>query len=113
MTIGQVAAESGLAASAIRFYEQEGVVPRPARIAGRRHYDASVPDQLAMLERAKACGFSLAEIRRLIHGFREGTPPSWRFPRICVCSDFLLAQWTWCFALLTVIVVVNLASGCL
>jgi len=79
MTIGQVAKQSGLAASAIRFYEQAGVLPKPARIGGRRMYDASILERLAVLERAKACGFSLDETRRLFFGFREGTPPSERW----------------------------------
>ena len=77
--IGQVAKESGLAASAIRFYEQAGVLPKPIRIGGRRQYDPSILERLAVLERAKACGFSLAETRQLFYGFREGTPPSERW----------------------------------
>jgi MerR family redox-sensitive transcriptional activator SoxR len=79
MTIGRVAGESGLAASAIRFYEQTGVLPKPIRVAGRRQYDSSILERLAVLERAKACGFSLAETRQLFYGFREGTPPSERW----------------------------------
>jgi MerR family redox-sensitive transcriptional activator SoxR len=79
MTIGQVAKESGLAASAIRFYEQAGVLPKPMRIGGRRKYDLSILERLAVLERAKVCGFSLAETRQLFYGFREGAPPSERW----------------------------------
>ena len=79
MTIGQVAKEAGLAASAIRFYEHAGVLPKPLRIGGRRHYDPSVLERLAVLERAKACGFSLAEARQLFYGFRGDTPPSQRW----------------------------------
>src|ERR1700683_2007579 len=75
MTIGQVAKQSGLAASAIRYYEQAGVLPKPIRIGGRRQYGQSILERLAVLERAKACGFSLAEARQLFFGFREGTPP--------------------------------------
>ena len=79
MTIGQVAKESGLAASAIRFYEQAGVLPKPTRIGGRRQYDRSILERLAVVDRAKACGFSLAETRQLFYGFREGVPPSERW----------------------------------
>ena len=79
MTIGQVATESGFAASAIRYYEQVGVLPRPVRAGGRRHYGRSILERLAVLERAKACGFSLPETRQLLYGFREGTPPSERW----------------------------------
>ena len=79
MTIGQVATESGFAASAIRYYEQAGVLPRPIRAGGRRRYDPSILEGLAVLERAKACGFSLAETRQLFYGFGEGVPPSERW----------------------------------
>jgi DNA-binding transcriptional MerR regulator len=79
MMIGQVAKESGLAASAIRFYEQAAVLPKPIRVGGRRQYDASILERLAVLERAKACGFSLAEMRQLLYGFPQGTPPSERW----------------------------------
>jgi MerR family transcriptional regulator, redox-sensitive transcriptional activator SoxR len=79
MTIGQVAKRSGLAASAIRFYEQAGVLPKPPRASGRRQYENSILERLAVLERAKACGFSLEDARRLFYGFREDTPPSERW----------------------------------
>ena len=79
MTIGQVAKESGLAASTIRFYEQAGLLPKPERIAGRREYHPAILERLAVVGRAKACGFSLTEIRQLFYGFREGTPPSQRW----------------------------------
>jgi DNA-binding transcriptional MerR regulator len=36
-------------------------------------------ERLAVIERAKACRFSLAETRQLFYGFREGTPPSDRW----------------------------------
>ena len=77
--IGQVAKESGFAASAIRYYEQAGVLPRPGRAGGRRWYDPSILEKLAVVERAKACGFSLTETRQLFFGFREGVAPSERW----------------------------------
>ena len=55
------------------------MLPKPSRIGGRRQYDPSILERLAVLERAKACGFSLAETRRLFYGFREGAPPSERW----------------------------------
>lgn len=79
MTIGHVAKESGFAASAIRFYEQAGLLPKPSRIGGRRQYDPSILERLAVLERAKACGFSLADTRQLFYGFPKGSPPSERW----------------------------------
>ena len=74
-----MAKECGLAASAIRFYEKAGLLPKPRRIGGRREYDPSILERLAAVDRARACGFSLTEIRQLFYGFREGSPPSERW----------------------------------
>jgi MerR family redox-sensitive transcriptional activator SoxR len=79
VTIGQVAKGSGFTASAIRFYEEAGVLPKAVRIGGRRQYDASILETLAVLDRAKACGFSLADTRQLFYGFRHESPPSERW----------------------------------
>ena len=67
MTIGEVAKQTGLRTSAIRFYEKAGLLPKPGRASGQRRYDAGILDRIAVLERAKACGFSLAEICLLFH----------------------------------------------
>lgn len=84
MMIGQVAKESGLAASAIRYYEHAGLLPKPRRIGGRRRYDSSILERLAVLERAKDCGFTLTEVRELFYGFREDAPPSARWRTLAV-----------------------------
>jgi MerR family redox-sensitive transcriptional activator SoxR len=62
MTIGEVAKRTGLRASAIRFYERAGLLPKPIRTFGQRRYDDGIFDRIAVLERAKACGFTLTEI---------------------------------------------------
>ena len=67
MTIGEVAKRTGLRTSAIRFYERAGLLPVPVRASGQRRYDASILDRIAVLERAKACGFTLTEIDALFH----------------------------------------------
>src|SRR5689334_7320550 len=79
MTIGEVAKESGLPASTIRFYEKAGALPKPSRIGGRRQYAPSILERLAVVDRAKACGLSLTEIRQLFYGFRDGAPTSERW----------------------------------
>jgi MerR family redox-sensitive transcriptional activator SoxR len=77
MTIGEVAKQSGLRTSAIRYYERVGLLPKPARAGGQRRYDSRVLSRLAVLARAKNCGFSLDEVRQL---FSEPGSPSehWR-----------------------------------
>ena len=49
LTIGQVASRAGLRASAIRYYEAQGLLPAALRHAGKRVYDDSILDRLAMI----------------------------------------------------------------
>jgi MerR family transcriptional regulator, redox-sensitive transcriptional activator SoxR len=65
LTIGQVAARTGLRASAIRYYEAQGLLRRPPRLGGKRVYPPSVLEQLAVIELAKIAGFGLHQIRAL------------------------------------------------
>ena len=79
MSIGEVAKSSGMRASAIRYYERVGLLPRPARSGGQRRYDSDILARLAVLERAKKCGFSLDEVRQL---FNDQGRPSERWQRV-------------------------------
>ncbi|HEV8043226.1 MAG TPA: MerR family transcriptional regulator [Bryobacteraceae bacterium] len=79
MTIGEVAKRSGLRASAIRYYERVGLLPKPARSGGQRRYDSRILARLAVLERAKNCGFTLDEVRQL---FNDQGRPSERWDRV-------------------------------
>lgn len=79
LSIGEVARESGIATSAIRYYEREGLIPRADRRGGRRVYDAAIVDRLALIELAKGAGFKLAEIKTLLAGFSGRTPPRKRW----------------------------------
>src|SRR5215472_3510521 len=82
MTIGEVARHAGLRASAIRFYEKAGLLPKAARGGGQRRYDASILPRLALLNWAKECGFTLAEIRELF-GKTGESPLSQRMQKLC------------------------------
>ena len=79
LSIGEVAKQAALRPSTIRFYEKTGVLPRPLRSGGQRRYDASILGRLAVLERAKQCGFTLDEVREL---FNDSGRPSERWQRI-------------------------------
>jgi MerR family redox-sensitive transcriptional activator SoxR len=79
MTIGDVAKRSGLRASAIRYYEKVGLLPKPARSGGQRRYDSRILARLAVLERTKNCGFTLDEARQL---FNDQGQPSERWQRV-------------------------------
>ncbi len=82
LRIGEVAKRSGLAASAIRYYESEGLIRKPARRSGQRVYDESVLDQLALIDLAKGAGFTMAEIKKLLSDFARRTPPGERWRQL-------------------------------
>lgn len=74
LTISEVARRAGIRPSAIRFYESSGVLPAPRRASGRRRYDASVLERLAVIQLAQQAGFTVAEIKRLFSAFATETP---------------------------------------
>ena len=82
-SIGEVARKAGLRTSALRYYERVGVLPRPGWENGRRRYDGEVlrevEGRLAVVRVAQQAGFTIAEIRELLDGFSEDTPPSERW----------------------------------
>jgi DNA-binding transcriptional MerR regulator len=66
LSIGEVARRSGKAASAIRYYEEVGLVDPPERVSGRRRYSPDVVRRLAVIETAQRGGLTLDEIRLLL-----------------------------------------------
>jgi MerR family transcriptional regulator, redox-sensitive transcriptional activator SoxR len=82
LTITEVARQVGLQPSAIRYYEQIGLLPAAERISGRRRYDTTVLYRLAVIQRARQSGFTLDEIRTLFFGFQSATPASERWMRL-------------------------------
>src|SRR5216110_3096390 len=79
LTISQVAQQVRLRPSAIRYYEQVGLLPRAERLGGQRRYDRMVLYRLAIIQRARQLGFTLDEIRHLFFGFRDIARPSERW----------------------------------
>ncbi len=74
MRISQVAEQTGLRASAIRYYESIGLLPVPSRTNGRRSYGSDVLVRLAGISVAKEAGFTVQEIKRLFYGFPDASP---------------------------------------
>jgi MerR family transcriptional regulator, redox-sensitive transcriptional activator SoxR len=74
LTIGQVARAAGINASAIRFYEREGLLPQPPRTGGQRRYGDETVRRLEVIDIAKRAGFSLDEIRQLLDTSDAGEP---------------------------------------
>ncbi len=82
LTISQVAAKVGLRTSAIRYYEQIGLLDPVERVNGQRRYDASVLYRLSIVQRAQQAGFTLQEVQELLTGFLKGTPASERWKQL-------------------------------
>ena len=85
-SISEVASRLGVRPSAIRYYEQVGVLPRPGRVSGRRQYDDDALCWLAVVRRAQEAGFTLDEIRTLFFGFGRTTPLSARWKKIATAK---------------------------
>jgi DNA-binding transcriptional MerR regulator len=66
LTIGEVAEQAGLRPSALRYYEQAGLLEPATRIGGQRRYDESALERLAVIQFCRQLGFTLAEIRVLL-----------------------------------------------
>ena len=82
LAISEVARVLGLRTSAIRYYEQIGILPPPLRKNGQRCYDKSVLYRLAVVQRGREMGFTLDEIRELFFGFEPGTSPPKRWHQL-------------------------------
>ena len=82
LTISQVARQVGLQPSAIRYYEQIGILLPAQRIGGQRRYDTTVLHRLAVIQWARQTGFTLDEIRELFFGFRDAATASQRWQKL-------------------------------
>ena len=86
LAIGEVARRTGLAASALRYYERERLLPAAERSGGKRVYDESILRRLALIRLAQSAGFSISEIRTLLSGFSRRTPPAARWQRLAAAK---------------------------
>lgn len=67
LLIGQVASQAGVGVETVRFYEREGLISQPSRMAsGYRRYDIDAVTRLQFIRRAKDLGFTLKEIASLL-----------------------------------------------
>ena len=82
LSIGEVAERAGVAASALRYYERAGLIPKADRRGGKRVYGEDIFDRLALIRVAKGAGFTVAEIQTLLSGFARRTPPGQRWRKL-------------------------------
>ena len=86
MRIGEVSDRAGVPAKTIRFWEDQQLLPPPARTpAGYRDYAPAILDRLAFIRHAQAAGLTLEHIRQVLDIRDGGQPP-------CVHVTGLIAQ---------------------
>ncbi len=66
LDIGQVSAQSGVPASALRFYEEKGLIRSTGRRGLRRLFNAHILEQLSFIALARNADFSLQDISDMI-----------------------------------------------
>ena len=74
LSIGAVADRTGLSVSAVRYYDEIGVISTAERVGGKRRFRETTVGRVNFVRRAQNAGFSLDEIRRLL----DDTQGEWR-----------------------------------
>ena len=80
ITIGELAKRSGVAASAIRFYEEQGLIHSTRTEGGQRQYRRETLRRVGFIRAAQAVGLNLSEIRSALEtlpGQRTPTKQDW------------------------------------
>lgn len=70
MKIGELSKQSGIPVETLRYYEKQGLISQPSRLAnGYRDYSNETVSHLHFIKRAKKVGFSLKECKELLSIF--------------------------------------------
>ncbi|WP_027818647.1 redox-sensitive transcriptional activator SoxR [Paraburkholderia bannensis] len=80
ISIGELAKRSGVAASAIRFYEEQGLISSTRTAGGQRQYRRETLRRVGFIRAAQAVGLNLSEIRSVLEtlpGQRTPTKRDW------------------------------------
>ncbi len=72
LPIGAVADSAGVAVSAVRYYDEIGVITATARVGGKRRFDPDTVGRVSFIRRAQEAGFSLEEIRTILDDAQGG-----------------------------------------
>ncbi|MET0518578.1 MAG: redox-sensitive transcriptional activator SoxR [Burkholderiaceae bacterium] len=76
LAIGALARRAGVAASALRFYEAQGLLSGSRTESGRRRYPRATLRRLAFIRVAQSVGLSLTEIRAALATLPDGRTPT-------------------------------------
>ncbi|MEX0675011.1 MAG: redox-sensitive transcriptional activator SoxR [Gaiellaceae bacterium] len=78
LTIGELSVRSGVAASALRFYEQEGLISASRTSGNQRRYERATLRRVAFIQAGKAAGVPLKQLRDALATLPERRVPSRR-----------------------------------
>lgn len=76
LSIGEVATRAGVATSALRFYEREGLIAAERNTGGQRRYPRDVLRRVAFIRAAQRVGLSLDDIRASLATLPKGRTPT-------------------------------------
>lgn len=76
LSVGEVADRSGVAVSALHFYEAKGLIPSDRNEANQRRYPRSVLRLVGIIKAAQGLGFSLEEIKEALNVLPKNRAPS-------------------------------------
>lgn len=76
ISIGDLARRAGVAASALRFYEAEGLIASARSAGGRRHYPRNDMRRVAFIRAAQQVGLSLDQIKGALASLPENRTPT-------------------------------------
>jgi MerR family transcriptional regulator, redox-sensitive transcriptional activator SoxR len=76
LSTGEVSARSGVATSALRFYERQGLIESTRTDGNQRRYDRAVLRRIAFIQAGRAAGVTLAELQRSLGGLPRSRTPS-------------------------------------
>jgi DNA-binding transcriptional MerR regulator len=77
LTIGELAKSTGVATSALRYYEELGLIPAPVRVSGQRRYPESATRLVGLILLLRDVGFSLRESKAFLAS-RTQAGDDWR-----------------------------------
>jgi DNA-binding transcriptional MerR regulator len=77
LTIGELAHRTGVATSALRYWDQLGLLPAPARVSGHRRYPPSAIGLVGEILLLRDVGFSLRDLKSLFAS-RAAAGDGWR-----------------------------------
>ncbi len=76
LTIGELAERSGVAPSALRYYESEGLIASTRTTGNQRRYQRSTLRRVSFIRSAQRVGLSLEEITEALHTLPGGRTPT-------------------------------------